>query len=590
MRIKSIFFTFFISLLTMPTVFLGTVHSSMNFWPGNEQECGVSLSIEVSPGDYIYKDYLSITCDNPDITVSIDAIKSPVVNHYDADFNETKKAFDSTVDIMLGLSCSHLDDLDMVHLHVSYYLASQGKVIEEIVPLSFQKDPIINDITTQIDVLNSLTPVTEEQKTEAPDVKKNTSWSAWITNTIEHSNSWAFRIFLIFLLGLFMSLTPCIYPMIPITAGILQTQESRSLIMSFLLALSYTFGLSTTFAVLGLLAAFAGQAMGQIMYHPAFIIPLVALLIYLAFAMMGFYEMYVPRFLQPRGHNVKAGSFLSVFTFGAISGIVASPCLSPGLVYLLFLVTTWGSALLGFVVLFAFGFGLSIPLLVIGTFSNSLSLLPSAGMWMVQIKKLFGVFMLFMCGYFLMPLFSQATIPWIFPIIMFICGPLFVYFARHSHSKGWRIFFNLVGILTIAFGVYCTYVAYYLTYLKPQLQQISTVHEWNTDYQKARAIAQKNNKKMFVDIGAPYCSICKSIDAKLLHNAKVNAYLSDKTVPVKVNGGDAINDYLLQKFHVMGFPNILLINPETEEVIKRWGPELNDSNPDEFINNLKNIV
>ncbi len=73
MRIKSTFFTFFISL-AMPTFFLGTVHSSMNFWPGNTQECGVSLSIEVAPGDYLYKDHLSISIDNPAITVAIDAI------------------------------------------------------------------------------------------------------------------------------------------------------------------------------------------------------------------------------------------------------------------------------------------------------------------------------------------------------------------------------------------------------------------------------------------------------------------------------------------------------------------------------------
>lgn len=576
----------------MPTLFFGIVQTTTNYWVGNNKECGISLQIEVAPGDYLYKDYLTITCDNPDISVSIDAIKSPIVNHYDAHFNETKKAFDANVDIMLGLSTADLNKIDAANLHICYYLASQGKVIEDIVPLTFEKKTISSniDIATQIDVANS-EPQANTEPTQPVTEKKSSSWLSWIswiTNTIEHSNSWTFRIILIFLLGMLMSLTPCIYPMIPITAGILQTQESRSLIMSFFLALSYTFGLATTFAILGLLAAFAGQAMGQIMYQPWFIIPLVFLLIYLAFSMMGFYEMYIPRFLQPRDHRVKGGSFISVFIFGAISGIVASPCLSPGLVCLLCMVTTWGNALLGFVTLFAFGMGLSVPLLVIGTFSNSLSLLPRAGMWMVEIKKLFGLFMLFMCGYFLIPLFAEAIFAWILAFIIAACGILLIYFARHTHSKGWKVFYNIIGIATIAFGVYCIYVAYFLTYLKPQLQQTAPSHEWESNYATARHLA--GNKLMFVDIGAPYCSICKSIDAKLLHNPKVEAYLKEHVFPVKINGGNSANDYLLNQFHVMGFPTILLVNPKTEEVIKRWGPELNDVNPEEFIKELKNFI
>lgn len=583
------FYIFYVSVLVIPASFFGALTSTMHTWPGNDQECGISLHIEVAPGDYLYKEYLTITCDNPAITVTMDAIKSPLVNHFDPHFNEVKKAFNTHVDVMVGISAPDLFSISHARLHVCYYLESKGNMSEEIVPLVFEKAAIAQDeLATQIDVSNSEPHAQEENAPTVPAQKSN-SWLSWITTTIEHSDSWTFRIILIFLLGMLMSLTPCIYPMIPITAGILQTQESRSLIMSFLLALSYTFGLATTFAILGLLAAFAGQAMGQLMYHPAFIIPLVIMLIYLAFAMMGFYDMYIPRFLQPRDHQVKGGSFISVFMFGIISGIVASPCLSPGLVCLLCMVTTWGSALLGFIVLFAFGLGLSIPLLIIGTFSNSLSLLPRAGMWMVEIKKLFGILMLFMCGYFLMPLFCESGMAWILATIIFIGGLLFIYFSGHTHSKGWRLFYTIVGMATIAFSVYRVYAAYMVSYVKPALQHTKT-HEWNNDYHAAREHAQKNNKKMFVDIGAPYCSICKSIDTKLLQAPMVETHLLDHFVLVKVNGGDANNDPILQKFHVVGFPTILLINSETEAVIKRWGPELNEVSVEEFIKALNSLV
>lgn len=430
---------------------------------------------------------------------------------------------------------------------------------------------------------NTAEIVQQEQSAKPID----NSWLSWISDTMTQTNSLAIRLLLVFFLGLLMSLTPCIYPMIPITAGILQAQSSKSLLTSFLLALSYTIGIATTFAILGLLAAFAGQAMGQFMSHPAFIIPLVGLLAYLALAMMGVYDMYIPRFMQPRNQNVHGGSFISAFTFGAISGIVASPCLSPGLLCLLCLVTMLNSSFLGFILLFTFGIGLSVPLLIIGTFSSSLALLPRSGMWMVEIKKLFGFLMLGMCLYFLNYIIPWHIMCWILVVFTFTIGLLFMNYGKHAYNRQWKIMYGGLGILLCTCAGFLAFKAY-------QWHQTSScAHEknaWQTDYECAREEALAKHTLVFMDIGAPFCSICKAIDTTLFSQESIRTAIDSVAIPVKIDGSNPANAMIIKKYQVLGFPTILLINPESEEIIKKWGPELYDIKPEQFISEVKSLV
>jgi thiol:disulfide interchange protein DsbD len=370
--------------------------------------------------------------------------------------------------------------------------------------------------------------------------------------------------------------------MIPITAGILQAQGSSSLLMNFLLSASYTTGIATTFAILGLLAAFAGQAMGSLMTNPLFIFPLVALLIYLALSMIGLYDMYIPKFFQPRDHKVTGGSFVSAFVFGMVSGIVASPCLSPGLLCLLCIVTTIGSKLLGFIMLFVFGIGLGIPLLIIGTFSGSLNLLPRAGMWMVEIKKLFGYVMLAMCLYFISYIVNTSVMLSIITLFCLTIGIIFLTYSRSAHSKTWRMVYNILGIALIAGSV----VSAFKTYQSYNGTSKASAHQWHTDYQAAKEEALKQNKKLFVDVGAPFCSICKAIDATLFSDAIVIATLEDRMVPVKIDGSDTRNNDIMKRYKIFGFPTILCVDPATETVIKKWGAELYGTKTEAFLQEI----
>lgn len=414
---------------------------------------------------------------------------------------------------------------------------------------------------------------------------ESSSWTSYISTLVQTTDSLALKLFFVLILGLLLSLTPCIYPMIPITVGILQAQSSTSVLRNFSLALAYSMGIACTFAALGLAAAFTGQMFGNLMSNPLVILSLVALLAYLAFAMMGFYEMYTPKFLVSNT-AARGGSLSGAFLFGAVSGTVASPCLSPGLILILSIVTAIGNKLLGFLLLFTFGIGLSIPLLIIGTFSSSLNLLPQAGMWMVEIKKIFGLLLLVMCFYllhFIMPLY---VVLWLAVATTLILAPFYLRAAQRSATSSCKLINYGMYAILLAATVGAGSHAYKVTGQTTNVNMHDSF--WLADYNDALQQAHANNSYIFVDITAPYCSICSAIEQKLFTNHQVTQALQE-LVPVRIDSsetGNLAHTNLLKKFDVFGVPTFLLVDPKTETIVKRWGGELYDTSAETFIAEL----
>jgi len=224
---------------------------------------------------------------------------------------------------------------------------------------------------------------------------------------MEQEWSLFYRLLFSFLAGFLVGLTPCVYPMIPITAGILQTQASVSIAYNFLLSLAYVFGIAIIFSLLGYIAATTTVVFGQWLTNPLFVGFTIFFFLYFAFSMFGFYEIYIPKFLR-RGPELQVkGSLFYNFIMGILSGSVASTCATPALLIMLGYVAKIGSPLQGFLLLFVYTFGFSILLILVGTFSSSLALLPRAGAWMVEIKKIFGFLMLGISIYIIEPLISS---------------------------------------------------------------------------------------------------------------------------------------------------------------------------------------
>jgi thiol:disulfide interchange protein DsbD len=201
-----------------------------------------------------------------------------------------------------------------------------------------------------------------------------------------------------FLGGVAASFTPCVYPMVPITAryvvsGNLGGSKGRG----FVLSLFYVTGISVTYASLGIFAALTGRLFGHINTNPLAYFIVANIIIILGLGMLDVFPIPV---IGAKDSAKKSG-IVGAFLVGIASGFVAAPCTAPVLGVLLAYVASTQDVLLGASLLFVFAFGLGTLLILVGTFSGVLASLPKSGEWMVKIKKIMGIFMIGMGEYFL---------------------------------------------------------------------------------------------------------------------------------------------------------------------------------------------
>jgi thiol:disulfide interchange protein DsbD len=207
---------------------------------------------------------------------------------------------------------------------------------------------------------------------------------------------------LLFGAGLLTSLNPCIYPMIPITAGTLAgvSAEGRTRRRTVGLTLTYVSGLALFYAILGLIAGLSGSLFGSIGSSPWARLIIGNLLLVFALAMLDVIPVRIPARLSTWVGSLGGGSYPAIFLLGATSGVVAAPCGAPAFAAVLTWVATTRSAVLGFVYLFVFALGMTAVLVVVGLFSGAIAALPRAGAWMAWIQKISGVVLLLMAEYY----------------------------------------------------------------------------------------------------------------------------------------------------------------------------------------------
>jgi len=210
--------------------------------------------------------------------------------------------------------------------------------------------------------------------------------------------------------GVVTSLTPCIYPMIPITAGVIAatTDQEKSRWRTVRLTVTYVSGLALFYALLGMLAGLSGSLFGTVASSFWARLVIGNLLLLFALAMLDVIPIAAPQRLVAWAGKLGGGSYPAVFLLGATSGLVAAPCGAPAFAVVLTWVATTQSAVLGFAYLFVFSLGMTALLVVVGLFSGTLAALPKSGRWMVWVKRAAGVIMLVMAQYY----FIQAGMVW----------------------------------------------------------------------------------------------------------------------------------------------------------------------------------
>lgn len=205
----------------------------------------------------------------------------------------------------------------------------------------------------------------------------------------------------VFFAGVLTSFTPCIYPMIPITIGVVGGQEKSGRLHAFILSLSYVIGMAMTYAALGVIASLSGQFFGKISANPVTMLIVANIIILFGLSMLEVFMPPIPQFLSKGQVGSNKRGITGAFFIGLASGLVAAPCTTPVLGVLIAYVATKQHVLFGSTLLFTFALGMNMLLLLIGTFTGLITAFPRSGMWMVRVKKIMGFLLIAMGEYFL---------------------------------------------------------------------------------------------------------------------------------------------------------------------------------------------
>jgi thiol:disulfide interchange protein DsbD len=389
-------------------------------------------------------------------------------------------------------------------------------------------------------------------------------------------------------IGLLLSLTPCVLPMIPILSGIIVGQgEKVTAGRGFSLAFTYVQGMALTYAAAGAAFVLAFKEAPQAFFQQPWIIVLfVALFVALAFAMFGAYTLQMPSGLQTRLTDVsnrqKSGSYVGCFVMGALSALVVTACVAPALIAALSVISQTGKVVRGAAALYATGLGMGVPLLIVGASAGSL--LPKVGPWMDTVKSLFGVLFLGVAIYFLQPLIPASVAMLLWSALAVISG--FWVFALKARDGGPApAAVRAAGLLALVYGIILLIGV--AAGSNDPLQPLNTLRASNggvsasatkesalvfetiksvDDLNKRVAAATAAGRPVMLDFYADWCTSCKEMERYTFSDSTVQAALSNAVLlHADVTKNDPADQQLLQHFGIFGPPTIAFYGPDGEE-------------------------
>ncbi len=374
---------------------------------------------------------------------------------------------------------------------------------------------------------------------------------------------------LVFLGGLALNLTPCVYPMIPITITYFggQAQGKKGSLIAH--SSIYVVGMAITYSILGVAAAMTGGLFGAAHQYPPVLIGIALVMVALALSMFDVYELRLPQSLNRLAGSSQKG-FLGTFLMGLTVGIVAAPCIGPFVLGLLTYVGNRGNALLGFALFFVLALGLGVPFLVLGAFSGSIRRLPRSGAWMIWVRKIFGFILLAMAVYFVKPLFPNPLAYHLtVALIMLLAGIYLAWIDTVPGSgKAFSYVRTIVGILFFATSLYAAVAGLENLQSAPGEESSGAAIEWLPYSQSVLGRASAESKPVFIDFYADWCAPCKELDKKTFASPEVVRRSKD-FIMLKVDlttSDNAQAEALRKKYEARGVPTLVFLAPDGQEI------------------------
>ena len=385
-----------------------------------------------------------------------------------------------------------------------------------------------------------------------------------------------------FIAGLLLSLTPCVLPMIPILSSIIFASHKRpshqTRLKDFFLSLSYVGGVSFTYTLIGIFAGLSGNLITSSIQSPLLMIILGIVFILLALSMFDLYALKLPHFVEnfiaTSILRLEGGRYLNVFIIGMISSLVLSPCIAPPLAGAIIYINQSQDFILGGLALFTLSIGMSIPLLLIGIFSDQW--LPKRGHWMIIVKELIG-FILIAMGLFIMsPLFPEHFDQIAYSALLLALS-IYLFFAARRFKYKAMSWVHVLAFVTLIASI----LLFGLT-----LQKINVIDNENVSNiskpnhvsvlpfkqiqsldDLSRELNQRDNKMIMLDFYADWCVSCKEYEKLTFSNSKVKERLKEYSLlQVDVTKNNANHKALLKHFNLYGPPAILFFDKQHSEI------------------------
>lgn len=431
--------------------------------------------------------------------------------------------------------------------------------------------------------LTGLAPAQTSVATQ-PEVAAPASTTAEPTEPVGRalqSGSTALVVGLFLLLGLGLSFTPCVLPMLPILSSIIVGQgQPVSKARGFSLAVAYSLGMAFVYTLFGVASALAGEGLGQALQNVWVLGAFALLLAVLSLSMFGFYELQMPLALQNRlnhfSQRFKGGQHLSVLAMGGLSALIVGPCVAAPLAGALVYISQTRDVLLGATALFSMAVGMSVPLLLVGLSAGAL--LPKAGAWMTYVKLVFGVMLLAVAVWMVAPVLpTWAGMLLTAGVLVVAAGCLGAFTALPKPATAVRKIAKgaglLLGLFAVAQVVGAATGGRELTRPLAHLGRGAQPAVAEVQFQTVRSLAEldaavrASTKPVMLDFYADWCVACKELEKFTFTDAAVAKRMAGMTLlraDVTANNDD--DRALLKRYTLFGPPALIFFAPAGNEL------------------------
>jgi len=449
-----------------------------------------------------------------------------------------------------------------------------------------------NNSIEQFETVPDMTPATAEpvaaqtnSHMSRADMNEMLSEEQDIAKMLQNQNM-LMVLAIFFGMGLLLSLTPCIFPMIPILSSIIVGQNKGDMTsrQGFIISLVYVLSMALTYSIAGVLAAVLGENLQAALQNPWAISGFVVVFILLSLSMFGFYELQLPSGLQNKvtqiSNKQKSGDLIGVSIMGFLSALIVGPCVAPPLAGALLYIGQTGDAVLGGLSLFLLSLGMGVPLLLIGASAGKI--LPRAGGWMDNVKYVFGVLLL-LTGIWMLERIAPAWLTMFLYASLFIISGVYLgaLDSLDKAASGWHKLWKGLGVILLVYGaiiligmasggrnvfqplpkpVISTQAGAVAVAEEPLFTLVKGIDGLNGALTQANA----QQKWLILDFYADWCVSCKEWEHITFADPSVRAAMDSLVrVQADVTANDDIDKALLKHYKISGPPAILFFDPKT---------------------------